>query len=61
MNDLQTFVHRSRYARFLPEHGRRETWEETVERYIENVVSARISDSGVADELRRAIVNSGGR
>lgn len=57
MNDLQTFVHRSRYARFLPEHGRRETWEETVERYIENVVSARISDSGVAEELRRAIVN----
>lgn len=32
--DLQQYVHRSRYARWLPELGRRETWHETVSRYV---------------------------
>ena len=30
----QSFVHLSRYARWLPEEKRRETWEETVNRYL---------------------------
>ena len=30
----QSFIHTSRYARWLPEEGRRETWEETVARYF---------------------------
>lgn len=30
----QTIIHQSRYARFLPEQKRRETWEETVDRLI---------------------------
>lgn len=30
----QQYIHLSRYARYLPEKGRRETWEETVDRYI---------------------------
>lgn len=34
MNDYQTYIHKSRYARFLPQYGRRETWEETVARYV---------------------------
>lgn len=34
MNDFQQFIHQSRYARWLEGEGRRETWEETVERYI---------------------------
>lgn len=29
------FIHISRYARWLPEHKRRETWEETVSRYFD--------------------------
>lgn len=33
--DLQTYVHRSRYARWLDDHGRRETWPETVKRYCD--------------------------
>ena len=59
MNDLQTFVHRSRYARFLPEQGRRETWEETVARYMENVVAPKLNkeDWDVYGELKRAITN----
>lgn len=32
---LQEFIHKSRYARWLPEQHRRETWEETVTRYVE--------------------------
>ena len=31
--DYQSYIHTSRYARWLPEENRRETWEETVQRY----------------------------
>ena len=36
--DYQTFIALSRYARWLPDKKRRETWPETVQRYIDNVV-----------------------
>ena len=36
--DYQNFIHQSRYARWDSEKGRRETWEETVDRYVQNVV-----------------------
>lgn len=32
--NYQEYIHISRYARWLPEAKRRETWEETVDRYI---------------------------
>ena len=35
MNQYQEFIHKSRYARWLPEEGRRETWAETVQRYVD--------------------------
>lgn len=31
----QQFIHLSRYSRWLPDEGRRETWEETVARYFD--------------------------
>ena len=31
--EYQTFIHASRYARWLPDEGRRETWIETVSRF----------------------------
>ena len=34
-NDYQNFIALSRYARWLPEKKRRETWEETVSRYFD--------------------------
>ena len=34
-NDYQNFIALSRYARWLPEENRRETWEETVARYFD--------------------------
>ena len=33
--EYQEFIHLSRYSRWLPEKGRRETWSETVGRYFD--------------------------
>jgi len=35
MDQYQQFIHKSRYARWMPEHNRRETWSETVFRYVQ--------------------------
>jgi len=35
MDQYQQFIHKSRYARWLPEEGRRENWQETVTRYVD--------------------------
>ena len=35
MDAYQQYIHKSRYARYLPEEQRRETWEETVNRYLD--------------------------
>jgi ribonucleoside-diphosphate reductase alpha chain len=32
---FRSFISKSRYARWIPEYGRRETWEETVNRYVD--------------------------
>lgn len=34
MTPYQEFIHKSRYARYLDDKGRREHWNETVERYV---------------------------
>ncbi len=34
MDAYQQYIHKSRYARYLPEEERRETWRETITRYI---------------------------
>jgi ribonucleoside-triphosphate reductase (thioredoxin) len=56
-SDYQTFIATSRYARWLDEEGRRETWGETVGRFIDNIVRP----SGVSDkdinEIEEAILN----
>ena len=57
----QQMIHLSRYARWLPEAGRRETWEETVERYI--TFMSKIQVPGLIDddtwgELRKAILGN---
>ncbi len=35
MSDYSAYIASSRYARWLPDEQRRETWEETVDRYID--------------------------
>ena len=37
--DYQTFIATSRYARWMDEEGRRETWDETVQRFMDNIVA----------------------
>lgn len=56
-------IHRSRYARFIPEKQRRETWEETVDRlikYIETKFQDQANNPAFyksMNELREAIIN----
>ena len=53
--DYQAFIHTSRYARWLPEEGRRETWSETVGRYVKNIVAPVISDVSIQNDISEAI------
>jgi ribonucleoside-triphosphate reductase len=55
--DYQAFIHTSRYARWLDEENRRETWVETVERYIVNVVLPKIKDLAVVNAIRQALLS----
>ena len=43
--DYQAFIHTSRYARWLEDEGRRETWGETVDRYVDNIVGDMVDDA----------------
>jgi len=54
--DYQSFIHTSRYARWLDDEGRRESWGETVDRYIDNVVGNKI-DGNTKDDLMFSILN----
>jgi len=55
MTDYMAFIHTSRYARWLEEENRRETWEETVDRYISNLVVGR-ADPKTTMEIEEAIL-----
>ena len=58
----QDFIHLSRYSRWLEEEGRRETWEETVNRYF-NFFDEHLKGMKVKitkeerEELRQAVLN----
>ena len=59
----QEFIHLSRYSRWLPEQERRETWNETVDRYFsffQKHLKERCSfkfDEDTQDTLKQAILN----
>ncbi len=56
--DYQTFIATSRYARWLEEENRRETWGETVDRYISFLKgSTNKLSNEVWKELEEAILN----
>ena len=57
MDKYQQFIHKSRYARWMKEEGRRETWEETVQRYVDFWTERGQIDSKVAKKLYNSIVN----
>lgn len=56
MDLYQQFIHKSRYARYLPEEKRRETWEETVDRYVANVIEPHVGAGNTSAEIRNAIL-----
>lgn len=53
----QDYIHISRYARYRDDLGRRETWDETVDRYIKYFKDYTKSRKVPWDELREAILN----
>ena len=55
--DYQTFIATSRYARWLEDENRRETWPETVGRFIDNIVRPAGLDTKTIDEIEEAILN----
>ena len=56
--DYQTFIALSRYAKWLDTEGRRETFSETVDRYITNVVAVHLNISDIdLVTLEQAILN----
>lgn len=59
MDDYQSYIHKSRYARWLDKEGRRETWEETVDRYL-NFFASREETAAIDKEipaLKRSILD----
>lgn len=53
----QQVIAKSRYSRWSDELGRRETWEETVGRYMRHVVEPRLDQAELVEEIRQAILN----
>jgi ribonucleoside-triphosphate reductase len=55
--DYQHFIATSRYARWLDEEGRRETWSETVSRYVDYMAERTGLDTDTTEEIWDAIHN----
>ena len=53
--DYQAFIHKSRYAKYFDGKGR-ESWPETVSRYISNVVHTKV-DEQTTNDIEQAILN----
>ena len=55
--DYQAFIHTSRYARWLDKENRRESWSETVGRYMDNVVRKAAGNDSYINQIEEAILN----
>ena len=55
--DYQSFIHKSRYARWLDKEGRRESWGETVSRYMDNIVRPVTGDDTYIKQIEEAILS----
>ena len=55
--DYSAFIHTSRYARWIDDKNRRETWTETVGRYMENVVVKKTRDEIIVGDIEEAILS----
>ncbi len=57
MDSYQQYIHKSRYARWREDDGRRETWAETVRRYTDFWVGRGQIDYDTSEMLYKAIYN----
>jgi len=55
--DYQAFIHTSRYARWLEDENRRETWPETVRRYMDNIVKPIVITESEFKNIEDSILN----
>lgn len=55
-NDYRAFIHTSRYARWIDKENRRETWGETINRYITNIIPEGV-DHETTFEIEQALLN----
>jgi len=54
--DYQSFIHQSRYAKYVDGKGR-ESWAETVGRYVDNVVRPKLGNDSWVNQIEQAILN----
>ena len=59
MDAYQQYIHKSRYARYLPEEQRRESWGETVNRYLDFWVEKDKLTAKEAEDIFRQIHGMG--
>ena len=57
--DYMSFIHTSRYSKWLNDLGRRETWAETVGRYMDNIVHPVVEDISLREEIRQEFITTG--
>jgi len=57
LDSYQSYIHKSRYAKYLSEDARRETWPETIERYLTYFDKKGMLPQADKDELREAIMS----
>jgi ribonucleoside-diphosphate reductase alpha chain len=57
LTNYSKFIHKSRYARYIDDQGRRESWEETVDRLISYLKTKTDSKLVPWEELQSAITN----
>jgi ribonucleoside-triphosphate reductase (thioredoxin) len=53
--DYQSFIHQSRYAKYIDGKGR-ESWAETVGRYVDNVVRPKLGNDSWVNSIEQAIL-----
>lgn len=54
-SDYQNYIYVSKYARYLDLEKRRETWEETVDRYI-NFFREKIKNSPIDESKKKELL-----
>jgi len=55
--DYQSFIHKSRYARWLDTTKNRESWSETVSRFMANIVIPVAGDDSYTRDIEQAILS----